>query len=59
MWYEGEWGAEYYMEEWETGFLSNFSGMIDALKIGGLILIVVSLVVLYIGRKKDPAPSSW
>lgn len=59
MWYEGEWGAEYYIEEWESGFLSNFSGMIDALKIGGIVLIVVSLVVLYIGRKKDPAPSSW
>lgn len=53
VWYEGEWGAEYYLEEYETGFFSNFDGMISTLQNGGLIVIAIAIVLFIIGKAID------
>lgn len=53
-WYEGEWGAEYYIEEYETGFFSNFDGMISSLQIGGLVIVAIGIILYLIGKKVEP-----
>ena len=53
MWFEGDWGPEYYLEEFEEGFFSNFEGMLNALLIGGIIALVIAVVLYVIGRKSD------
>ncbi|MDO4553018.1 MAG: hypothetical protein Q4C22_05725, partial [Bacillota bacterium] len=60
-WYEqdwGEWGVEYYLEEYETGFFSDFWGMMDTLLYGSIACVVVGLVVWFIAKKLDTAPQS-
>lgn len=52
-WYEGEYGVEYYLEEYETGLFSNFEGMISACLWLGIILLVVGLAVYFIGKKTE------
>lgn len=49
--YEGEWGEEYYLEQYGSGFFSDFWGMLDACRIGGIILIILGIAVSFIGRK--------
>lgn len=51
LWYEGEWGPEYYLEEYGSGFLSSFSSMIAALQYGGMILTAFG-TALWFGKKK-------
>ena len=53
-WYEGSWGAEYYLDVYGTGLMSNFWLMIRIAKIGGAIATVIGLVMLVIGKKTDP-----
>jgi amino acid transporter len=56
LWYEGDWGAEYYLEEYGSGFLSSFSSMIAALQYGGAILAVLG-AALWFGKKYiEPEP---
>lgn len=50
LWYEGDWGPEYYLEEYGSGFLSSFSSMISALQYGGMITAIMGIVLL-IGNK--------
>jgi len=52
-WYEGDWGPEYYLEEYEEGFLSNFDGMVSALQVGGIITIAFAVILYAISRKID------
>lgn len=49
--YEGEWGEEYYLEEYGSGFFSDFWTMLETCRIGGIILIIVGITVYLIGRK--------
>lgn len=51
--YEGGYGEEYYLEEYEEGFFSNFYGMIDVCKWLGIILIVLGIVIWFIGKKTE------
>ena len=53
--YEGSYGEEYYLEEYGSGFFSNFYGMINACKWLGIILLVIGIVVWLIGRKTEGA----
>jgi len=48
--YEGEWGPEYYLETYETGFFSNFEGMMEFCRIAGILFLVVGTTVCIIGR---------
>ena len=56
-WYEGDWGAEYYLETYETGLISNFWLMLKVGRIGGAIGTILGIVLLAIGRKTDP--TTW
>ncbi len=51
--YEGEWGEEYYLEEYGSGFFSDFYGMLDACRWGGIIMILAGVAALFIARKLE------
>ncbi|MDD2215579.1 MAG: APC family permease [Eubacteriales bacterium] len=53
VWYEGDWGAEYYLEMYETGLASNFDLMIDIARYGGLIALIIGIALFFLGRKYD------
>ena len=53
--YECEYGVEYYLEENEVGFLSNFYGMINACLIIGVVLLVIGLAIYFYGKKTEGA----
>jgi amino acid transporter len=48
--YEGEWGPEYYLEEYGTGFFSDFNGMLELCRNGGIAFILAGTAVCIIGR---------
>ena len=56
-WYEGDWGVEYYLETYGSGLISNFWLMIHTAQVGGAIATVLGIVLLAIGKKKDP--TTW
>ncbi len=49
--YEGAWGEEYYLEEYGSGFFSDFWGMLSACRWGGILLFTVGIIALFISRK--------
>ena len=51
VWYEGDWGAEYYAEEWGSGLFSNFGGMLNALMYGGAAVLIIGLLLVLAGKK--------
>lgn len=53
-WYEGDYGAEYYMTMYGSGVMSDFKLMISIAKIGGLILTLGGTILYIVGKKKDP-----
>lgn len=53
-WYEGDWGAEYYLEEYGTGFLSNFEGMLSGIQIAAAVLAVLAVICTILAIKVEP-----
>ena len=53
--YEGEWGPEYYLEEYGTGLFSSFSEMMMLILMLGIVLTVLGAVVYAYGKKKEGA----
>lgn len=51
--YEGEWGEEYYLEQYGSGFFSDFWGMLAACRWGGLLMILAGLMSLLIAKKLE------
>ena len=51
--YEGSWGEEYYLEEYGSGFFSDFWGMISACRWGGILLIMAGILIMVIGRNTE------
>lgn len=51
--YEGEYGAEYYLEEYGEGLFSNFELMIQVCVALGVIMMVGGLVMYFIGKKTE------
>lgn len=51
--YEASYGEEYYLEQYGTGFFSDFYGMINACKWLGIVLLVVGIVIWLIGKKTE------
>lgn len=51
--YEGDYGAEYYLELFETGFFSNFDLMITVCLWIGVALAAVGGVMVYLGKKNE------
>ncbi len=54
VWYEGDWGPAYYLEEGTGGLFSNFWGMIDVLKWGGAIVLIFGIFLMIISKKIEP-----
>ncbi|MDR1028126.1 MAG: hypothetical protein LBL63_01760, partial [Clostridiales Family XIII bacterium] len=52
-WYEGGWGEEYYANEAESPFFTDFAWMIDLLRYIGVGLIVFGVVMFLLGRKYE------
>lgn len=50
---EGSWGPEYYAEEYGSGLLASFDGMMSTLLIGGIACIVIAIVMYIIASKVD------
>lgn len=59
LWYEGEWGAEYYLYMYEgMPLISNFAAMLNTARIGGIIGIVAGLLLIRRGSKHDPSAAA-
>ncbi len=53
-WYEGDWGVEYYLEEYGSGLFSNFDGMINAIQIATVISFIIGIVCAIVAVKVEP-----
>ena len=51
--YDGERGPDYYLEEYEEGFFSNFEAMLNTCLWIGIVLLVVGIVIYAIGKKTE------
>jgi amino acid transporter len=51
--YEGEWGAEYYEEEYEQGFFASFDNMLQAITFIGLGAVAAGIVIYLCGKRLD------
>lgn len=51
--YEGDWGTEYYLEEYGSGLFSDFGAMLQLLTTGGAAVLAVGIVLLLTGRKLE------
>lgn len=51
--YEGEYGAEYYLEEYGEGLFSNFELMITVCLALGAAMVIGGLVMYMIGKKTE------
>jgi uncharacterized membrane protein len=57
-WFEGdwwgEWGPEYYLETYETGFLSDFYGMVNGILITAIVFAAIAVVLYIVSVKIEP-----
>lgn len=53
-WFEGDWGPEYYLEEYESGFFSSFEGMLGAIQTAAIIFLIVGIVCALVAIKVEP-----
>lgn len=52
-WYEGDWGAEYYLEEYGSGMFSNFELMLTLITIIGAVAIAAGFIVWRMSKKYE------
>lgn len=55
-WYEADWGPEYYLETYGSGFISNYALMIKTIWGVAVIMLVLAAVFKVIGGRIDPIP---
>ncbi len=53
-WYEGDWGPEYYLEEYGSGLFSNFEGMLTAIQYASIACLIIGIVAAIISVKVEP-----
>jgi amino acid transporter len=53
-WFEGDWGADYYLETYESGLFSNFEGMLGAIQAVSIIFAIIGIVFFILGTKIEP-----
>jgi len=58
-WYEGDWGAVYYLETYGSGLWSNFDLMIETARYGGSAAIAAGVVLLLISRNAKQSRSIY
>lgn len=51
LWYEGDWGTEYYLEEYGSGLISNFSTMISILQYGGAATAIFGVILIVLHKR--------
>jgi len=49
--YEGFWGEEYYLDTYGSGFFSDFWGMLETCRIGGIVMILIGAICIYRGKR--------
>lgn len=57
-WFEGDWGPDYYLEEYGSGFFSSFEGMLSTIKTAAIVFIILGIVCAFIAMKVEPKKSS-
>lgn len=53
-WFEGDWGPEYYLEEYETGLFSNFEAMINVIQTASIVFVIIGVVCALVAIKVEP-----
>lgn len=53
-WFEGDWGPDYYLETYGSGFLSDFDGMVNAIRIASIVFLIIAVVAYLISLKVEP-----
>lgn len=53
--YEGSWGPEYYIEEYETGIFSSFEGMLQICLAIGVVCVIAGYAIYRYGKKTEGA----
>jgi len=53
-WFEGDWGPDYYLEEYGSGFFSSFEGMLSTIQTSSIIFLVVGVVCTLVAMKVEP-----
>ena len=57
-WYEADWGPEYYLDLYGSGFISNYALMIRTIWIVAICMLILAAVFKIIGNKVDPIPKT-
>ncbi len=55
-WYEADWGAEYYLDLYGSGLISNWALMITIATWVGILMLVACVICFVVGKKVDPIP---
>lgn len=55
--YEGAWGEAYYLETYKSGLFSDFWGMLNVCRWGGLILILIGAAGIFAGHRLEKETS--
>lgn len=53
-WFEGEWGPDYYLEEYGSGFFSSFEGMLHAIQTSSIIFVVIGVLCAILSMMVEP-----
>lgn len=53
-WFEGDWGPEYYIEEYESGFFSSFEGMLNAIQTATIAFLIIGIICAIVAMKVEP-----
>lgn len=53
VWYEGKGAVQNYLEEYGSGFFSNFHGMISTLQYGGVIAVIIGIILFIMSKKVE------
>lgn len=57
-WFEGDWGPDYYLEKYGSGFFGSFEGMLSTIKIAVIIFIAVGIISAIVASKVEPKKDS-
>ncbi|MDF3002191.1 MAG: amino acid transporter protein [Bacillota bacterium] len=56
-WFEGDWGPDYYLEEYGSGFFSSFEGMLHAIQTASIVFVIIGIACFLIAMKIEPKKS--
>ncbi|MDF2655417.1 MAG: amino acid transporter protein [Bacillota bacterium] len=56
-WFEGDWGEEYYLETYGSGFLSSFEGMLSGIQTAAIVFLIIGVICTIWAAKVEPKKS--